>query len=527
MDTVLAKIDNNKKSLSFAFITTFIWGMVSHSYGFLHSNFSHDSLNEFNGAYFGNTFKVELGRFMVPLYRAIFRSDITLPWLIGVLSLLWIALAVFLVIKIFNIESRTTAFLVPGIFTANITVTAMTATYLHDLDCDMFGLLMAVMAVYCWKNVHKGVAFGAILVAISLGVYQSYISVTIALVMFVCILDLLNKATFKSVFLKGLKAILMIFLGGAIYYILMNLTSVISDITLSSGNYNSVDRMLVLTIQSIPGLIFGAYKDFCYRFICVVTPYPDLLVKAISVILVLAAGVPVISGLLDKEIKPAEKCLCVLLLLLLPLGMNITYILVMGDTHDLMAFAIWLFYLLILLLMDWLVKTIKLRKKESRYKGTPNIVRLISVLLISVLLYGNVQTANVLYLKKDLEQDAFLSLMTRVVYRIEDCDEYIPGTTKVVIAGLPEQLNDGIPGFEKYQRVTGAWSTYVPQVATPSRYQAYVDFIQLNPMIMAEETIWEAMLRDQRVIEMPGYPSDGCLAMIDDVLVVKLGNKFD
>lgn len=151
---------------------------------------------------------------MVPLYKAVFRTDLTLPWIAGLLSLVWIGLAVFLVIRMFRVESRNLIFLIAGIFTVNITVSATAATYMHDYDGDMFAMLCAVIAVYFWKNVRWGSVLGAAFVAMALGIYQSYISVTIVLVMFVCILELLDGANFKNILIKGLKAVGMLILGG-------------------------------------------------------------------------------------------------------------------------------------------------------------------------------------------------------------------------------------------------------------------------------------------------------------------------
>ena len=98
--------------------------ILAHGYGIMDSNFSHDSLNEFNGLIFGNQWKIQLGRFLIPVYRNFSRTDLTLPWLIGILGLLWCGLAVYLVIRIFQIENPFLIFMTAGIFTANLTISA-------------------------------------------------------------------------------------------------------------------------------------------------------------------------------------------------------------------------------------------------------------------------------------------------------------------------------------------------------------------------------------------------------------------
>ena len=45
----------------------------------------------------------------------------------------------------------------------------------------------------------------------------------------------------------------------------------------------------------------------------------------------------------------------------------------------------------------------------------------------------------------------------------------------------------------------------------------------INPAIIADTQTWLRMQNDIRVAEMPCYPADGSMAIIDDILVVKMG----
>ena len=83
MNRLAEKIEENKKWLIFSLIAVFLWGFAAHGYCFTNSSFSHDSLNEFNGADGSNLWKVQLGRFVAPLYRVIFRTNLTLPWMVS------------------------------------------------------------------------------------------------------------------------------------------------------------------------------------------------------------------------------------------------------------------------------------------------------------------------------------------------------------------------------------------------------------------------------------------------------------
>ena len=103
MNLIKQKFENNKNTVFYCLAVTFIIGLAAHAYMYFQDSFSHDGLNEFNGNLF-NKWKIQLGRFVVPLYRLLTRGGLALPWIIGILSLLWIALSVFLTVKMFNIK---------------------------------------------------------------------------------------------------------------------------------------------------------------------------------------------------------------------------------------------------------------------------------------------------------------------------------------------------------------------------------------------------------------------------------------
>lgn len=502
----------HKKQLIFAMAATFFWGLLAHAYCFFNGNFSHDSLNELHGAILGNNFRLISGRYLVPLYRELLRGDVTLPWLIGVLSLVWIGLAVFLVTQIFRMENRKLIFLTAGIFTTNITVSATAATYIHDLDCFMFSLLCATAAVWLWQEWKWGWLPGAAMVTVSLAMYQSFLFTGVVLVMIRCILWLLEGEDFQTVLFRGLKAIGMILLGGIAYWGGLKVASAVSGIRLSSGDYNSLDLMQGITPQTILPLIAQAYRDCFSRIWNAYNAYPVILVKAMTAVLMLVSLTALVLGL--KKLGWKERLLLIALVALLPLGANMIYVLTIGASHDLMVYAIWLFWLLALLLSDWMCRNGKHR--AFRWQ------KWLAMFMVAGLLYGNVQFANGMYLKKDLEQDAYLSLMTRVADRMEQCEGYVPGETPVVFVGTTTLLNRVIPGFKDYWNVTGMTSPDVIAAPEKSRFQAYFDYILNTPLLLADDYQWFALRTSQETEAMPAFPAAGSVAMQEGILVVKL-----
>lgn len=512
MNRLSNAFDKHRKQLFFILAATFFWGMLAHGYRFFNGNFSYDSLNELHGAIFGNNIKNGSGRFVVPIYRDLVRSDVTLPWLIGMLSLLWIGLAVFFVARMFRMESRGLMFLTAGIFTVNISVSATAATYLHDLDCDMLALLWAVAAVWLWKRWKWGWLPGAGLLTLSLGIYQSYLFTAAVLIMMLCILWLLDGERFAVVFVRGLRGIAMILLGGLAYFFCLRISSRITGIALSSGDYNSLDLILRLTPKLALQLAAEAYGGCIRQFVNAYSTYPAILVRAMSVLLLAVGGVSLAVGL--RKLGWKEILLTLALVALLPLAANMLYVLMLGGSHDLMTTAIWMLWLLALLLSRRLGRN--LGGRLGKGQGW------LCMAVVAALLWGSVQFSNGMYLKKNLEQDAYLSLMTRVVGRMEDREDYVPGETPVVFVGTPEILNPVIPGFKDYWNVTGMTSPDVINTPDPRRFKAYFDYILNTPVLLAEDS-WYPIAKSPEAVRMPSYPAQGCMTMRDGILVVKLG----
>lgn len=517
-------LKRNQKTIYLCLITTLAWGLLTHSYIFLHSSFSHDSLQEFNAEVFGNDWKIQLGRVFVPAYRFIMQDTITLPWLIGVLSLLYISLAVLLTVKLFDIRSSVLTVLISGIFTANITVIATAATYIHDLGCNMLALSLAVLSAYLWKKYDKGFLYGMIPLCISIGLYQSYISTTITLIIMYLVMRLLDGEPFGIIFKNGIKSICMIIGAGVLYFIAMKTICYITDISLITGNYNSINTVLSM---SMPEIIYLALKDFirtCYKILTVTSAYHRTIIFAVHAIMIAIAGVIVLCRIFQKEIKIKEKILALVLIALLPISMNIVYPLTGGRSHDLMEYGLWLVYLFVLLISWWAVECFEILKPSLKF-----LQRIASVCLVFIVLWGNVQTANAVYLKKDLEQKANLSLFTRVVYQMEHCDGYVTGETPVVFIGNPfvfianpHALSDTIPVFEHVNTITGCSSSFVLRTNSRRRYRLYFDYILLNPALLADDETWLQMQNNAEVADMPCYPAEGSIAIVDGVLVVKM-----
>ncbi len=500
--------------LLLCFAAVFGFGLAAHAYGFLHASFSHDMLNALVADNVETYWKMQLGRPGIVLYRRVFRGLIAAPWQLGVLSLLWLSLSCFLISKLFQIHSSLFCVLTAAILTVNISTIAMTATYLYEMDANLFAVFLGICAVFLWdRGGWAGAFIGSLPVAACMGTYQSMLSVPLTVIMLLSLAALLRGEKCAPVIRKGLRAVMMLGLGAAFYFLAVQLMCSWKEINLALDNYNSVGQAAAVPVFD---RILSVYRTWAYAFWNPSRAHIEPPVLFLNILLPLLAlwklGLWFVGGTAGKT----EKILVFILLLLLPAGMNTAQISFSRDVHDLMKFSFWFFYILCLLPVFLLPSP-----RPGPIRGTAAVLTL-------VLFCSNFQTANIIYTKKALEQDAAFSLMTRVMARLESQEDYLPGDTPVVMVGVSDLLQDRLPGFESYYDITGCEaSSPIPKSGATYSYNVYAAFFRyiLNSSAqMAETADWNRLRKDPRVVAMPNYPDVGCMQLLDGIMVVKLGS---
>lgn len=519
MQKVLDYVGNkmNDRLLKQSFLYTYILGLAAHAYCFLNLTISHDSLRAFYIA--GKWPKASMGRIFYAIYIALTRGNIVLPWLIGVFALFWISIAVYLILRMFQMEKRVFVLLVAGICVTNPSMYATAATYIHDLDANSFALLLAVTAAYLWNQaIQKSdkktgcilLGVGAVILSIALGIYQSFISVTITLIMLVSVKNLLNGKKYSKVLVQGMSGIAMLAITAGLYLIEVKTFTHFTGISILDNNsYNGLGNMS----QVFSGNIFAKVRDTYGSFInafknLILTSDPECLILAVQGVLIFCVFAAALLGL--KKLNWKSRILFAILGILMPFGMNISSFLSNGMYHVLMQYAVWFVYLLALLFVWWILQE---KNVSGLIKKGLGITVLVCIFLTIV---ENIQTSNTIYVKKNLEYESTLSYMTRVAERMEEEEEYIPGETPVALIG-EYAVGNTMTGFEKYEVITGA--EYHSPITFYDTYKDYFKYILGRPISLADAAGFED---DERVLEMPVFPKEGSSAMIDGTLVVKL-----
>lgn len=513
---------SHKKTLWLCFISVFLWGFLAHGYGFIHNPLCHDSLNAFIATQAEELWKVEIGRFFVPIYRAVFRGPVAMSWLIGIMGLLWTAISLFLVVKVLDFHSKVLTVLTAGIMVTNITNIAQIATYIHEYDCNAFSLMLAIFAVYFWHQ-DKGllsIVAGSICLMASIGLYQAFFAVTVALIVWKSIMDLLDGNDVRKVFFHGIRGIATILLGGILYLLAGKLIYHFSGITaqsrtdaLNMGGQNPIVLYLKLIKPALVYLfnsIFHiAYSSKMYAIsICAVSGF-----LALSVM-----------HLFRKKKFTLDRILLILLLVgLMPFAMSCVFFLSKGSgMHDVTRYASWFFYIFILSLV------FRLCDKDMLSDLKTYALRAAACVLVAVILWQNVVLANTAYVKREMEYNAELSTMTRVVAMLEQQEDFNPKESTVAFIGWPPSPPT-IYGMENVNGILGlAYNSPIisdGSVHFYNLYKAYFTYVLQYPVNFCSDDVHVKLKADPRVLALPAYPAEGCMQMIDGTFVIKLGSQ--
>lgn len=512
--TLSGKYHQNRIELWICLASAFLFGIFAHGYMFFNNNISHDSFKEFLLTNWVSEHKIELGRIFVPLYRTYIGGVITSPWLMGIICLFCLGIAAFLIAKIFNIKSYLFMVLIAGILTINKTTISLFGTYIHDADCDMIAMLLSVLAVYLLLNCKKGALYGVLPLVITLGFYQSYISVTITLIIMVSILNLLGEAELKDVLHTLLAGAVMVIIAGLVYLFLLKITPILTGVEMVKDEYNSLTTVFTITFKQIIYAAVCTYRQVIMDIFLPFT-YKIKILKVLSVFLNCIIIIsPIIIVAKSIKLKRKELYMIVLLALALPLAMNFSRILTANMSHDLMHFALWLSYIFSIAILSFCID------KEKPARNFCKSVRIMVVLSIILTLFFNIRTANQLYIVKDLAYDANFSMMTRVLHTLEQDENYIPGKTAVAFIGTSEYLIE-TEEQKTIPSITGLGPT--PSVVGAS-YGHYFKNILNVPILLADKNKTEELLKDEYIYNMPSFPSDGSMRLIDDIYVIKMGD---
>ena len=501
------------KHMRLAFFSTVILGLLVHLFMFTNKLPNHDDIV----CLFYNDATVTSGRWFLAALIAI-SSNFSLPSVNGILSLLYLGGTAALVCELFSIKRP-----LPVILSSFALVTFPSITnafgFMFTADGYCLGFFLAALAAFLTDRRRLGFIPGAILLMLSLATYQATLCLFVAILAVRGLLILIHgELTDKQVWIR-----LIIYAGTAVVGILFYLLSskiALAVTGLQMESYVGLDEMGKISLAQIPGMIFTAYYGF-FEF-AFLTSGIHLGLWLSVVHLLLGLTILFLLVILYRKLTPktrAQRILYIAVSLLLPLLFNTAPFFGTSHIHAIMIIGMVMIYYLAIVLYETAVE------KVGPLKGIA-LAGWACTILVFLSSFGWGIYANQCYLKLHLKYENSYALCNRIVNRIESSGLY-SADREIAFVGEPSrgnypQAKDGHLGSLGSDEGFGGPSEY-SFIYDDRHFKDYIaSYIGVVYPLVEGETL-DTLYEDARVAAMPCYPAAGSLAVIDEILVVKVG----
>ena len=516
---------NKRECLKRILIYSYCYGIAAHGIMMFNKISWHDDLD--NVGMLSFKWAIGLGRwFRAVLAYAVAQitngTNLSLPLFYGLLSIFFIAISVFILIQIFHIENVWLQSALCGLLVTYPVVTS-TFAYMFTAPYYFFALFLAVLAVY-YESIRSNTlsfAVSSLCICLSLGIYQAYFSVAVSCFVILIVAGIVDDSfeSIKTIFLQGIRYLSICVCGLVEYYIVWKLFLKLFNVSISDyqgfssigdsgiGNYIKGIRKAYYAFFQLLKYISPSEKN------CDLFPMRGARLLEWAVILT-CAGISLVL-IIRKIRKDIYKGLLLVCLIgLLPLCFNLIFLMSAtspdSQVHTLMLYAGTMLYVYCIWLIQYIVQD-----KHELARDTYRV----SAVIMSVLVIMNVYFANACYLKAEILQYQTLSEMTALVTRIKSMEQYndeMP--VAVVIIGDIDSTRTELHVFDDIvitpygNRLTNPysmkrnmlndleiWCGFSPDYVDPGRFEEM-----------------------KEVQEMPCYPDDGSIRIIDNTVVVKM-----
>lgn len=459
------------------------------------------------------------GRWFVPIISKL-DGAYSMPWVIGVFSLIIIAISACLLVKIMDIKQPIFCIIVAALMVSFPTVTA-TFTYMFTAMPYIMSLLLAILSVYFSEKGKIGWILSILLITFSLGLYQSYIGVTAALFVYrVFMMCFDNEMNYKQIIKRGLKYIGILLFGLLIYMLIVKLSTWQTGLSA----YKGIDSMGKIPLDRIPELISNAYISYFEFFV------KDELNLFTSWLSILFLSFPIVSIFLVQVLAVKNQMnkvnylfSWVLLFLILPLAGNIIFLMVPdSEPHILMLYGLIIILIMPLSLYE---KTMVHVDEKNKYLSKAMILSgwIIALVLLTTS-YQNLLSANKVYFKMSLAYEQTIAYSNRLIFAVENTQGY-QKDMPIVFIGSPNTNQIDPIGHNEDVKLVG-----VPNFKTNIGSYAYYAFLNeyigyTGTVYMSKSTIARTYAKEPEVMQMPTYPENGGIIIRDAYVIVKFSNE--
>ena len=290
-----------------------------------------------------------LGRWAQNFYFPLVRGKIAAPWLIGAFSIVYLALTGYCIASLLHLKKWAAA-LLTGLLGTCASVTAQLATYTYETDAYLLAMLLACAAVWCTERLPRlwGYAGAAVCLCGCLALYQSYIQFAVGLYLLLLLQRALQGAEWRHWLRQGVRALAALALGTGLYLVSLKVSLAVTGYQLADTG-NGLTQLFRLGPAAVLVGIPATYGSF-FKTLLGYSGWNDRGMRVATALLFVLTAAGLALRLRGRGGRMAAQAL--LVAALLPLGLNVSYLLASGNVYILMQHALFLVYLVPMLLFD-------------------------------------------------------------------------------------------------------------------------------------------------------------------------------
>ncbi len=529
------RIESKQK---WAFTSCVLIMLVTHLYMFTNKLPNHDDVNRL---LVGDTdeVKIQHGRWAGVIFDRISGNSVSIPYVMGVLSILAFAATAVVLVALFRIEHKLSIALLCGLL-CTFPVSANIFLYGYIADAYFISMFLAAWGVWLLtREKLAGDICGVMLLTLSCGCYQAFWCMGIALLFLYYFMDFVNvKNEWKAYAVRVAKC-----LGWTAASLMLYL--IVNKIVQTATGYGATDYQGLSAMGQFGGvrdfikIVVYAYYEFVQFFYLKGGFTGSHLLIAVNAVLTMLVIFMVIRR--AKEHKRSVWYWVVLVLFagLIPMAFNLISVVSMNQTHVLMQYTFLMPYIMCLALADEcmgkVMKQETFSESSAAQDGAKSTVvnRAIcpaACVLLFFVAYSGFLTDNAIYFRQQLNYEATYSYTVRLLSRIETMEGYEPSIPVAFINETP-QYNDHITimaenypeDMEYFNYLSGMAGTeprtFVKRANDIADFCKYYHGYDLK---LYDMTMLSELAETKEFQEMPTYPQDGGMRYIDGALVIKV-----
>ena len=458
---------------------------------------------------------IGLGRWFLPVVCS-FSSFYDLPFLNGIIAIIFHGLGAVCICKILNVQKKITAALIGAVIVSFPTVTSV-MMYNYVADGYSIAFFLATLAAIFMTSDKPRYILAAVLLALTTGIYQAYITVTIMLVLLKLIDNIIyHGATFTAVLKKSIFMLLSGVGGVALYGVVLKV--LLSVLSVELLEYQGINSTASLSNINIFGSLYSIKETFMDCFFDISEGVNVYVVLNVFVVAFTLAHYfkYIVKNKVYK--KPVNIIVLVILSIMLIVGAGALAFANAGiDYHNLMLMGYSVFYLFFLILYE--------RGTDAAERHT--CIKCWGVLAAALMIITNqIVIANVSYHKAQMAYERSYGVLMRIADRIE----YLPEVEKcdrlLVIGALDNSESYSV---NLTPDITGITDGYIIRADDETVKQsvlasALADYCEKNYDFLSGEEK-KQLLQKEEIKSMGEWPAKDCVAVVDGIIVVKLGSE--